>query len=380
MARHGRNIHKRNDGRWEGRYICSRDANGKAKYRSVYGHSCSEVTLKLSECKKQNAMAKKPPVKISVADMMTQYINSVADKVKASTLYRYKFLTEKHILPIIGNLKVSGLTTKKLSDFLDGKRKNGRLDGKGGLSEKSVRDIAVLFKSALKFIEKKYQFTSAVIDISLPKRSPTKVDVFSEKEIAIITQQALIDNNVNGLGVILAANLGLRLGEICALRWSDIDMSEQTLTISRTVQRMTLDGRSQLVVGSPKSDASCHTIPVPDGVMILIRHFMPSLSSDSYILTGSIDKPLNPRTLQYRFESLLRRCGVRKRKFHALRHTFATRCIQQQKFDVKSISEMLGHSDISITLRLYVHPTMEHKKKVVNEVSTLKDIIFDKSA
>lgn len=379
MPRHGKNIHKRNDGRWEGRYICSRDANGKAKYRSVYGHSCSEVTLKLSECKKQNATVKKPPVKISVADMMAQYINSVADGVKASTLCRYKFLAEKHILPIIGNLKVSGLTTKKLSDFLDDKRKNGRLDGKGGLSEKSVRDIAVLFKSALKFIEKKYQFTSTAIDISLPKRSPAKVDVFSEKEIAMITQQALTDNDVSGLGVILAANLGLRLGEICALRWADMDISEQTLTISRTVQRMTLDGRSQLVVGSPKSKASCRTIPVPDGVMILIRRFMPSLSSDSYVLTGSIDKPLNPRTLQYRFESLLRRCGVRKRKFHALRHTFATRCIQQ-KFDVKSISEMLGHSDISITLRLYVHPTMEHKKKLVNEVSTLRDILFDKSA
>ena len=172
-----------------------------------------------------------------------------------------------------------------------------------------------------------------------------------------------------GLGVLLTLNSGLRLGELCALRWSDIDLHAGFLRVEREVQRLYEKGHTRLVVQPPKSESSCRRIPLPADMLSLLATYKPKNVGSFCLLTGSGD-PLEPRTMQNRYRSLLKRAGVPYRNFHALRHTYATRCIEQN-VDVKSVSEMLGHSDVRITLQTYVHVSLRHKQQAVQSICFL---------
>ena len=142
------------------------------------------------------------------------------------------------------------------------------------------------------------------------------------------------------------------------------------MSIERAVQRVRQDEKTQLIVQTPKSENSVRIVPLPDDMMAYLKKAVSGLPQDAYILTGRKDKPMEPRTYQYYFESVLRRCGIRKRSYHTLRHTYATRCIENG-IDIKSVSEMLGHADITTTLRLYVHPSMDSKRQAVQKISFL---------
>ena len=176
--------------------------------------------------------------------------------------------------------------------------------------------------------------------------------------------------NYKEAGIILSANCGARLGEVCAAKVSDIDFVNGTFRIERAVQRIKQGEKTQLVVQTPKSETSVRTVPLPADALKYLKKAVAGLPQDAYILTGRTDKPMEPRTYQYYFESVLRRCGVRKRCYHTLRHAYATRCIEKG-IDIKSVSEMLGHSDITTTLRLYVHPSMDSKKQAIQKISFL---------
>ena len=169
----------------------------------------------------------------------------------------------------------------------------------------------------------------------------------------------------------LALHAGLRVGEVCALRAGDIDILAGTLSISRSVQRLTLNGKSQLLVQRPKSDSSERIVPLHPELLRLLRKVTADMPTDAYIMTGKIGQPADPRACQYQFTMLLKRCGIRHRGFHALRHTFATRCIENGA-DIKSISEMLRHADIKTTLKLYVHPSLESKRRCIQQINFLK--------
>ena len=182
--------------------------------------------------------------------------------------------------------------------------------------------------------------------------------------------------NHKDVGILLSVNGGLRLGEVCALRVSDIDFQSGTVSIVREVLRIKLGAKTQLVIQTPKSESSVRTVPLPADALAYLKKAVAGLPQDAYILTGRVDltgrtdKPMEPRTYQYYFESILRRCGIRKRCYHTLRHTYATRCIEKG-IDIKSVSEMLGHADVVTTLRLYVHPSMDSKKSAIQKISFL---------
>ena len=175
--------------------------------------------------------------------------------------------------------------------------------------------------------------------------------------------------DLTGLGVLLTLNSGLRLGELCALRWSDIDLHAGFLRVEREVQRIYEKGCTRLIVQPPKSESSLRRIPLPTDILSLLAAHRPENAGSFCLLTSSGD-PLEPRTMQNRYRSLLKRAGVPYRNFHALRHTYATRCIEQN-VDVKSISEMLGHSDVRITLQTYVHVSLRHKQQAVQSICFL---------
>ena len=367
MPKTGENIYKRKDGRWEARFISGRKPDGCAKYTSVYARTYAAAKAKLEDRKRMIVSRPAGSCRLTVKELFVWYLSQA--EIKPSTQARYAFLVEHHILPALGSIFIVSLTANQLSDFLNQKRKSGRLHG-GGLSPKSVRDIGVLIKAALRFASTEYHFYCDALNAKLPKAKQREIEPFSAWELEQLKKGLLPSPNHKDAGILLSANGGLRLGEVCALRVSDIDFQNGTVSIERAVQRVRQNGKTKLIIQTPKSEKSVRVIPLPNDMMAYLKKAVSGLSQNAYILTGRTDKPMEPRTYQYYFESVLRRCGIRKRSYHTLRHTYATRCIENG-IDVKSVSEMLGHADVTTTLRLYVHPSLDSKRQAIQKISFL---------
>lgn len=172
------------------------------------------------------------------------------------------------------------------------------------------------------------------------------------------------------IGILLALNTGLRIGELCALQRQDIDFAAGTVSVRHTAQRINYGGRTELVVQTPKSAASNRVIPIPAEMLALLRQYVYAFAPGCYLLSGNPARPLEPRTCQRHFKALLKCCGIPYRNFHSTRHTYATRCVEEGA-DIKTVSELLGHSNPQITLRLYMHSSMRHKREVVQRISFL---------
>ena len=322
MPRRGENIYKRKDGRWEGRYIRGRTPAGKAEYGYVYAKSyaaCREKRRKMEE-----AIPQKPILtgEMSVAQAVEFFLSDRRGELKASTIGRYEYMANHYVIPDLGSILLRDLTAEKLSAYFKS------LQDKG-LSSKTARDIGVLLKTIFKVAKKKCHCDCPGRDVELPAYHGKKIEVFSDHEIALLAQKILETPDITGLCILLVLNTGLRLGEICALRKSDIDYRSGFLRIERSAARV----------------------------------------RDTYLLTNT-DTPLEPRTMQYRYRKLLERCGVRYRNFHAMRHTYATRCMENG-VDIKSLSELLGHADIRTTLQTYIHSSLAHKKQAVQSICFL---------
>ena len=369
MARKGENIYKRKDGRWEGRYIVGRKPNGQAKYASVYGKGYLEVKEKLDK-RKGDRFRSLPSCQLTVKLMLEMWLSMRVTDIKESSYQRYITLIEKHILPYLGKIRIQSLTAEILTDYIKTLRKNGRLDGKGGLAEKTVSDVFAILKSALKQVGRKYAVDGSLFDVKAPTVRTKRVETLGDWECEVLSRSILQNPDLSGAAYLLALNSGLRLGEICGLRWSDISYPERTLTVNRTVLRLKNGLRTQLTVQTPKTEASLRTIPLTAEILSFLAKLRNNAPEDAFILTGRRMQPMEPRTLQYRFQAALKSNGLKRHTFHALRHTFATRAIERG-IDAKTVSELLGHSNVSITLQLYVHPTMLHKRKSVEVVSSI---------
>ena len=175
--------------------------------------------------------------------------------------------------------------------------------------------------------------------------------------------------DITGLCILLVLNTGLRLGEVCALRRNDIDYHSGVLRIERSAARVRDASGTHLVVQSPKSSSSVRLVAIPNDMLELLKTTTQNIQKDNYLLTNT-DTPMEPRTLQYRYRKLLERCGIRYRNFHAMRHTYATRCMENG-VDIKSLSELLGHADVRTTLQTYIHSSLAHKRQVVQSICFL---------
>lgn len=295
-----------------------------------------------------------------------------AEKMRGGqTTYRpaLSLLIEKHILPELGHLRVEQLTAKKLQAFLQRKRVNGGLKG-GGLSVKTVRDIGTLIKSALKYAQAEFSVPCDADALRLPSPAQPDIRVFTEDELRRMAEQVMRKPQPIEIGILLALNTGLRIGELCALQRQDIDFTAGTVSVRNTAQRINYGGRTKLVVQTPKSAASNRVIPIPAEMLTLLRQYVYAFAPGCYLLSGNPARPLEPRTCQRHFKALLKHCGLPDRNFHSTRHTYATRCVEEGA-DIKTVSELLGHSNPQITLRLYMHSSMRHKREVVQRISFL---------
>ena len=374
MSMRGENIYKRKDGRWEGRYISGRKPDGSAKYSSVYGKSYREAKA-LLEKQKLDKGSSVSVCFLTVEELMKMWLAMRVAQVKESSYQRYETLINCHILPRLGGIRVSYLTTGILSDFIQKLQKEGRLDGRGGLSEKSVCDILCVLRSALRLAGRNNAVNvEALFDVKAPVARQKRVETLGDAEYEVLTRSILGDPDIYGVAYLLALNLGLRLGEICGLKWSDINCSEKLLYVNRTAIRIKIGNHSKLVVQTPKTESSSREIPIPGQLLVLLLNQKHARTQDSFILTGSKTIPQEPRTLETKFKRYLKDHGMRSIRFHALRHTFATRCIEHG-YDAKTLSELLGHKNVKTTLQLYVHPSLLHKREVVEAVATLPNMV-----
>ena len=362
MSRRGENIYKRKDGRWEGRYIRGRTPAGKAEYGYVYAKSyaaCREKRRKM-----EGVIPQKPTLtgEMSVAQAVAFFLSDRRGELKASTVGRYEYVISHYIVPDLGTVMLHELTAENLSAFFS------RLQDRG-LSCKSTRDVGVLLKTIFKVAKKSCHCDCPGREAELPAYRSKKIEVFCNQEISSLARKILASPDMTGLCVLLVLNTGLRLGEICALRKSDIDFRSGFLRIERSAARVRDASGTHLVVQSPKSSSSVRLVAIPNDMLELLKTATQNIQKDNYLLTNT-NTPMEPRTLQYRYRKLLERCGTRYRNFHAMRHTYATRCMESG-VDIKSLSELLGHADIRTTLQTYVHSSLAHKKQAVQSICFL---------
>ncbi|MCM1220269.1 MAG: site-specific integrase [Lachnospiraceae bacterium] len=354
MPRKGENIYKRRDGRWEGRYKAGYNESGKAIYRSVYSRSYSSVKEKLLMLKKVPDVYRDSG-KLTVKDLFEEWLSAVRLRVKESTYANYRMKADKHILSAFGGLRYERLTVQMIHSFIENKLKSG-------LSAKYVSDIVIVFKSMAKYIAKVHGFRNILADVILPKSTKTEMKLLSDNQQKKLCRYLLKNIDNTSVCVLLSLYTGLRIGEICGLKWGDIDFEKSILTVRRTVQRIRTADGTEIHVGTPKSRSSQRSVPVPAFIMNILRDFRDD--GNYSILSGSA-KITEPRTLQRRFRSLLKKAGLPSINYHGLRHIFATNCVRLG-FDVKTLSEILGHASVETTLNRYVHSSMERKVQCMN--------------
>lgn len=371
MARKGENIHKRYDGRWEARVIIGHDENGKAKYKYLSGKTYTDVRNKKNQYIANSAITKnRVKSKIIFNQLLDDWLFFIEPEIKVSSYARYLFNVNKHIRPELGQLKLTEINSDCIEQFVRNKLENGRLNGEGGLSPKTVNNILSIIKLIIKYgIEKEYD---GLTDFSVrnAKQHAPKIQILTEFDQDILEKAALSVEEPYIIGIFLSLYGGLRLGEVCALKWRDICLGSELIQVNKTIMRIqntdiNIKSKTIVVIGEPKTDSSRRNIPIPDFLVEWLTKN--KREDDCYVLTGT-KKYMEPRLFYTKYKNLLSECGLSKYNYHALRHTFATRCVEKG-FDVKSLSEILGHANVNITLSRYVHPTMDMKRKQMNLLS-----------
>ena len=290
-------------------------------------------------------------------------------KRPSGTYANYSNIITNHIVPELGNYLLNKLNNKIIQNFLLDKSKNGRLDNTGGLSSKTIRDITAIIKSSLKSAFKENLIPNLSLDFIYPKiTQKDKIYILSKHSQESLTNYILENQSIKTLGILLTLYSGIRIGELCALQWKDIDFKNNILHINKTLQRVYINDTeihsSKIVITEPKTHNAERDIPISKEFANELKKY--KTKPEHYLLSCS-NKWIEPRTYRRFFERISKKANIERINFHGLRHTFATNCIKLG-IDYKTVSELLGHATVNITLNLYVHPQMSQKKKCINLV------------
>lgn len=282
--------------------------------------------------------------------------------VKKSTYAAYQLLIQNHIKPYFGDLYE--VNEEKVQQFVFDK-----LDT--GLSEKTIRDIIIVLKMILKFGIKNGYLEYIQIDAKFPSKQEKKdLDVLSKADQKKFMEHLRNNFTFKNLGIFICLSTGMRIGEICGLRWCDVDTVEGVIKVRHTLQRIyIIEGETrhtELLLDTPKTANSVRDIPMSSELLKMLKSLNKVVNENYYVISNDI-KPIEPRTYRNYYKKLCKQLDIPELKFHGLRHSFATRCIES-KADYKTVSVLLGHSNISTTLNLYVHPNKEQKKKTIDKM------------
>ncbi|WP_207696625.1 site-specific integrase [Enterococcus sp. DIV0212c] len=366
MAR-GENIYKRKDGRWEGRYPKGRRADGSLLYGYIYSSSYKIVREQIIEKKAQWQLIHKPvPYYFSgtFGDWVDIWLNKLMKgRLKPSTYTSYSNKFQVHILPYLGRLSLEKITAANIDQLIQEISKE--------LRPSSVHVVFRLLKSCIYAAkERGYIYINPCEQTILPRYKKTKVRALTRQEQQAVEVESL--KSYKGLPILLALETGMRIGEICALKWSDINFSSSTLQVRRTKQRVNNtyanDSRTCLIETEPKTMAGDRIIPLSKKLKKLLIAELDRTNS-AYVISNGIHS-VEPRTLNYRFEKIKREIGLQQVSFHSLRHTFATRCVELGA-NIASISALLGHTSIKLTLDTYASSFFEEQQATIKKLEQL---------
>jgi len=365
-VRKGENIYLRKDRRWEGRYPKGRKTNGRIKYGYIYGKSYTEVRQKLYPKKiYYHSLQKVHGTSAETVEEWTaEWLSDVQEEVKPSTFASYYYKVTKYILPVIKDVPLNELSIE------NGKELLRELQTK--LTKSTIQVIFRILNKCLNYAKKCGKLLSNPLsELRLPKSKNRKVNALSLSEQKRVMTVASKEKKGYGIPTLLALHSGLRIGEIAALQWSDIDFDTNLINVNQTYQRIgTLEThhKTQLVLTDSKTEASERVVPIgPTLRKLLLEHRKCSKGSFVFSTNG---QPCEPRLLTYHFHRIRLKANLPKIHFHQLRHTFATRCLEANK-DVSSVSALLGHASTQMTLDTYVDAMLEQRYQVISEMDHL---------
>lgn len=288
-----------------------------------------------------------------------EWLKYKKNTVKKSTYYNYSYSVEKYLYPKFADQDITQI--KDYNDFIE------KLTDT--LAPKTVRDIITKLKEIINFYEEEHNTKLNIKKMSLPKMNKKEIQILSNKEKQKLEKYCIEQNSLKSLGILICLNTGLRIGEVCALRWENIDFESKKIHIEKTIERIYSkeENKTIVIIDTPKSITSVRTIPINSKLYNILKQIRGKSKKTDFVLAGSSEHYVEPRNYQYHFKEILKRSKVKKYKFHTLRHTFATNCIEVG-MDIKSLSEILGHADVSITLNIYVHSSDKAKRKYLEKI------------
>ena len=303
--------------------------------------------------------------RISFYDACLKWQADRARFVKETSMAAYSLTITNHLVPRFEWL--DEITSSSIQDLVEWESDKGE-------SPTTIKGIIVVLKMVMKYCVRQGWIEPNPIDVHLPVRTrkpdPQVLTIDEEKLLlGWLTSHPTLKN----IGVLFCLCCGLRIGEVCGLKWEDFDQNRRVIHIRRTVHRIYRPGKetgkSELTLGRPKTEDSRREVPVAKFLAHIINKVYPESPEDKYILSG-YRQPLDPQTFRANFKKVTSTLGLKTRKIHSLRHTFATRCLESN-CDVKTLSALFGHSDVSTTLNLYVHPGIEQKRRCVEDMMNL---------
>lgn len=365
MPRHGENIYKRKDGRYEGRYVVGKTESGKTRFGYVYGRQYKQVKQRLLERKAQHCQRFAQGA-MRLTDLLSLWMKSeVYGGVKEASFRAYQALIRRHLLPRLGFVPLASLTTAMVCDLIAAMEA-------AGLSYSTIKGAFRLLNAALRF----------AVEEGMIARNPCRRIRIQQKErpeqrVLTLEEQDRLRRGAqgaDGLMALLGLYTGMRLGEVCALKWADVRWESGTIAVRRSAQRVRAEesacraARTRLVAGLPKTARSQRLLPVPAFLLERLSAFRQTACGAQTDFIFGRERPAEPRTVQRRFCKRMREMGVQGVHFHTLRHSFATRLLELGA-DVKTVSVLLGHSTARITLDFYAHSLPEDQRTAVERLA-----------
>lgn len=349
---------RKKDKRYEGRIYKGREKNGRRRFKYVFGRTRDEVCRKIDEIRSVRRFESCNKTFYQIFD---EWYKSIKHNVKESTAANYFMKAQKHIIPFFMEKNIDSVTSSDIYSFIEQKKQIG-------LSTRYISDIVILMKSIFKYAMRIYHIFNPMNEVTLSHKKVAEIKLLDNDEQHKLQQYIAENQNNTTLGIALCMSTGIRIGELCALTWSDIDIQKRILTVRKTIQRIqtpTEERKTKVIITEPKSESSKRCIPIPECMVSFLEKF--KSRCENYLISDN-EKPVEPRTMQYRFSKILKNVKVPSVHFHSLRHIFASNCVKLG-FDIKTLSEILGHSSVEITLNRYVHSSFEQKIEYMKRIS-----------
>lgn len=355
-------IYSRKDGRFEIRYHYGYKDDGTSNYKSVYGNSEKEVVSNYHKTI-DNLISKNDLLiydKTYIGYDINSWLNNSKIKNKKSTYSNYQYTIKSRIIPKFASVKKKAISLELINKFTADLLSEG-------LVEKSVKDILIILQQILKY-------GNINIKIPMPKVPKNEIQIFRKDEQTKLEEELLKNMNETTFGIYFCLYTGLRIGELCALQWKNIDLKNKKIKVKKTLIRIKNPDENAkkkiiVIIDEPKSASSIREIPIPDFLISMLTQLSMNVTPDTFLISGN-EKFVETRTYFNRYKKILDQIDLGIYNFHALRHTFATRCIENG-CDPKTLSEILGHSSVKITLERYVHPNYENKVIMMNQLKPL---------